>query len=155
MLKWLTHERKTRSSSVTFDQICNCQGQEPIKLLFQVCPLFHFSIRCFTFLPGISMIITPCMKLPAFAIQTAGNYFMPWFQASFLARNQTIRISVILLLQNGWKLSQFALRDEIYNLNTNTDYQELGSSTSEEVGKAPLQLNQVFSPHDHLNIMDH
>ena len=45
-----------------------------------------------------------------------------------------------------------------YNLNTNSDYQELGSSTSEEVGRtmySQLQLNQVFSPYDYVNIMDH
>ena len=44
-----------------------------------------------------------------------------------------------------------------YKLNTNKDYQELGSSTSEEGGRAMYspQPNQVFSPYDYVNIMDH
>ena len=49
-------------------------------------------------------------------------------------------------------------RTKYYKLNTNRDYQEFGSSTSEEAGRAmysPLQLNQVFSPYDYVSIMDH
>ena len=37
------------SSNVTFDQICHCPAQEPIKLLFQI------FARYFTFLPAISI----------------------------------------------------------------------------------------------------
>ena len=41
---------ETRSSNVTFDQICHCPAQEPIKLLFQVfARYFTFSARYFTF----------------------------------------------------------------------------------------------------------
>ena len=50
--------------------------------------------------------------------QRAVILWLPSFQASFLAGNQTRSVVILLLLQNGWKLSQFALQDEILQLKT-------------------------------------
>ena len=68
-------------------------------------------------------LITLCMKLPWFCHTNIGQLFCncPLFETALLpdlsfGGKQTRRVFILLLLQNSWKLSQFALQDEILQL---------------------------------------
>ena len=65
------------------------------------------------------------------------------------------RVVILLFFKMAEKVCSAGRK--YYNLNTNADYL-LCNSMSEEVGRAmylPLQRNQVFSPYDYVNVMNH